>query len=412
MKKIISMLLVLMLICTFCTPAFAVTDQSRDSGICGALATYALYFDGELWIAPYAGRSGAEINDRAFCGRSEIVDVVIENGIAKIGEEAFSDCKSLRTIELPDSVTSIGQYAFSACRLLETVAIPDSVTSIEMFTFSGCSSLRSIVLPNSVASIDMYAFRSCQQLESVTICNGEATIWDRAFADCSNNLTIISHKGGEVERYATENGIAFKDIDDANDTNFAATDQVVERNNCGIRASYVLLPNGELRISGSGKIDSFAFAGRNDIKDVIIENGITIIGEGVFCGCFSLMSVSIPDSVTNIGHRAFYLCKQLESVTICNGEATIWDSAFEYCSNNLTIISQSRGYNKVEGYAARNGIAFEEIDDTNGTASILSDGILWIIIAVAVVAVGGVVALIIVKKKTAIAGGAENTDEE
>ena len=265
MKKIISMLLVLMLICTFCTPAFAVTDQSRDGGICGALATYALFSDGELWIAPEGGRSGAEINNRAFRGRSEIVDVVIENGIAKIGEEAFSDCKSLRTIELPDSVTSIGQYAFSACRLLETVAIPDSVTSIEMFTFSGCSSLRSIVLPNSVASIDMYAFRSCQQLESVTI---------------------------------------------------------------------------------------------------------------------------------------------------CNGEATIWDSAFEYCSNNLTIISQSRGYNKVEGYAARNGIAFEEIDDTNGTASILSDGILWIIIAVAVVAVGGVVALIIVKKKTAIAGGAENTDEK
>ncbi len=45
--------------------------------------------------------------------------------------------------------------------------------------------------------------------------------------------------------------------------------------------------------------------------------------------------------------------------------------------------------------------------------SILSDGNLWIIIAVAVIALGGVAALVIVKKKKkpALAGG-ENTDEE
>ena len=50
---------------------------------------------------------------------------------------------------------------------------------------------------------------------------------------------------------------------------------------------------------------------------------------------------------------------------------------------------------------------------TSGTASVLSAGTLWIIVAVAVVALGGVAALVVVKKKKkpALASG-ENTDEE
>lgn len=54
-----------------------------------------------------------------------------------------------------------------------------------------------------------------------------------------------------------------------------------------------------------------------------------------------------------------------------------------------------------------------DLSGTENTGSVLSDGNLWIIIAVAVLAIGGVAALVVVKKKKkpALASGADNTDE-
>ena len=41
------------------------------------------------------------------------------------------------------------------------------------------------------------------------------------------------------------------------------------------------------------------------IKAVVIEDGVTNIGEDAFCGYKNLTSVTIPDSVTSIGYRSF-----------------------------------------------------------------------------------------------------------
>ena len=50
------------------------------------------------------------------------------------------------------------------------------------------------------------------------------------------------------------------------------------------------------------------------IKSVIINNGITSIGEEAFRDCSSLTSITIPNSVTSIGSEAFYECSSLENV--------------------------------------------------------------------------------------------------
>ena len=46
----------------------------------------------------------------------------------------------------------------------------------------------------------------------------------------------------------------------------------------------------------------------NEIKEVVIKDGVTEVGDYAFCGCSNLTSVTISNSVKSIGLAAFYGC--------------------------------------------------------------------------------------------------------
>ncbi len=68
-------------------------------------------------------------------------EVVIPDGVKKIGSSAFERCKNLKSITIPDSVTSIGESAFAECTNLKSIIIPDSVTSIGEDAFENCDNI-------------------------------------------------------------------------------------------------------------------------------------------------------------------------------------------------------------------------------------------------------------------------------
>ncbi|MCR4875662.1 MAG: leucine-rich repeat domain-containing protein, partial [Clostridiales bacterium] len=103
---------------------------------------------------------------------------------------------------------------------------------------------------------------------------------------------------------------------------------------------------GCLRISGTGPMydyrwDSEPMADREKIRSVIIEEGITTIGNRAFLGCSNLTSISMPDSLTRIGGEAVYVC-DLESVTIPKNVESIGTWAFS-ASDRLTEIRVAEG---------------------------------------------------------------------
>ena len=53
-----------------------------------------------------------------------------------------------------------------------------------------------------------------------------------------------------------------------------------------------------------------------EVKDLVIPDGVTTIEKGAFSGWTGLTSVTIPSSVTSIGNNAFYDCFGLKSVHI------------------------------------------------------------------------------------------------
>ena len=117
--------------------------------------------------------------------------------------------------------------------------------------------------------------------------------------------------------------------------------------NCGTSVTWSLNVLGEMTISGTGAMDNYSNENQpwedslSSIKSIVIENGVTSVGEDAFYACHSLASVNIPASVTSIGSTAFFDCKELENVTIVDGSKLtyIYDGAFSCCDilGSITI---------------------------------------------------------------------------
>ena len=88
-------------------------------------------------------------------------DVVIPEGVTKIGDWGFALFKKMTSVSLPNSLTSIGKYAFAGCTSLKRINIPDGVKEIRDYTFNGCTSLRYVDLGNGVEKIGYWAFHNC-----------------------------------------------------------------------------------------------------------------------------------------------------------------------------------------------------------------------------------------------------------
>ena len=105
-----------------------------------------------------------------------------------------------------------------------------------------------------------------------------------------------------------------------------------------------LSDDGTLTISGNGEMkfwnSSYVVAwdsNRKNIKNVIINNGVTSIGNYAFEYCSNLTSITIPNSVTSIGMSAFYYCTSLTKITIPDSVTSIESFAFGRCTSLTSI---------------------------------------------------------------------------
>ena len=114
---------------------------------------------------------------------------------------------------------------------------------------------------------------------------------------------------------------------------------------CGTGVTYSLTEDGVMTISGSGamaKYDPFMTkapwdGNKASITSVVIESGVTSIGEYAFNQCANLASVTIPTGVTSIGKSAFSGCSSLTTITIPASVTTIGNGAFG--STGLTEVT-------------------------------------------------------------------------
>lgn len=146
-----------------------------------------------------------------------------------------------------------------------------------------------------------------------------------------------------------------------------------------------------LTISGTGDMEANiywdSFIDKNEIKKVVINNGVTNIGHCAFKGfknlnsidiantvkrieayafleCDNLININFPSSLKEIDEGAFCKCSNLESVILNEGITTIGESAFKYCRSVKEIYIPST-VTKIEknAFDACKHIYFIDIDN-------------------------------------------------
>ena len=100
---------------------------------------------------------------------------------------------------------------------------------------------------------------------------------------------------------------------------------------CGEELTWSLDDAGTLTISGTGAIEDYAstngtpwYGVKSKIKEIVIENGVTAIGQAAFIYIPNLTAVTIPVTVKSIGYAAFNCCGSLKDVYYA-GSSHLWN---------------------------------------------------------------------------------------
>ena len=101
---------------------------------------------------------------------------------------------------------------------------------------------------------------------------------------------------------------------------------------CGDDCTATLGDDGVLRVSGSGEMYGYDVSTRNEtpwindigrIRSVVVEDGITNVGQWAFYLCVNVENIELAQSVKKVEYSAFDELQRLKNVSMY--DTTIWD---------------------------------------------------------------------------------------
>ena len=239
-------------------------------------------YSGEVVIPSSVTHEGVDysvtrIEGNAFRGSADLTSVTIPHSVTSIGDGIFDGCTSLTSINIEE-----GNPVFDSRENCNAIIETASNTLIV-----GC---KGSTIPNGVPSIGKNAFKDCSGLTSINIPNSVTSIGNEAFSGCSN-LTKVELNNAAI---------------------------VSKKYNYNTGSSIITIFGGQ-------------------VKEYILGEDVTSIGDGAFYGCSNLISVQMTDNVTSIGEYAFSGCEKLASINISNKVTSIGDFAFRNCFKLTSI---------------------------------------------------------------------------
>ena len=299
--------------------------------------------------------SVTSIGNNAFSDCGALATVTFDSGTSSltIGDRAFKSCISLTSITIPSRVTSIGDAAFDTCEKLASITIPSGVANIGNYAFWDCDALTSITIPSSVTSIGNCAFINCGALSTVVMLpETPPTCGNDAFLDNKTGRKIYVPYESLEDYEEAANWSAYRDdfygyigIGDCGKTssdnvNWVSTGLRMVIYGSGAMADYGdSEEDDDISEEGDNKAPWASKNYRRYLTTLIIEEGVTTIGDYAFPSCTNLKTLTIGSGVKTIGDHAFYNCHNIDNLTLPDGLETIGDHAFYNCHdiNSLTL---------------------------------------------------------------------------
>lgn len=224
----------------------------------------------------------------------------------KYAHHLYIDGKEVKDLVIPEGVKSISEYAFNGADIT-SLSIPSTLEEMGQMAFSSCSSLARVTVD---AANPLYDSRNG--------CNAMVRTADNTLVMACPSTTIPEG----IEAIGSYAFFAVKGL------------------------SKLEFP------SSVKKLEDFALYCCTDLKEVVLNKGIELLGNYAFGVC-PLSKINFPESLTNIGNYCFYAtgftdivvpktwkkiganvfsnCLDLITATIEHGVSAIPQSMFYYC---------------------------------------------------------------------------------
>ncbi|MBQ8603733.1 MAG: leucine-rich repeat protein, partial [Oscillospiraceae bacterium] len=348
------------------------------------------------------------LGNLAFSGTG-LTNITIPDSVTEVGEYLFGGCGSLKEVTVPGSIKDMNKFMFFSCDSLEKVVVSDGVEIIGNSTFEVCSKLTDITLPESLKSIGKYAFSACTELKSIKFAGSKSQWvdiekieqWDYMMEEYQvsygkYDITVIQPENGTVtvdktvaavgetvtvaatpaDRYKLK-AVYVDGVEISGNTFTVIADHtvaaefienIVAEGECGTNVTWTLTDTDNdgtgdtLTISGSGAMDDYDsgsspwYDNRELINTIIVEEGVTYIGDWAFYDLDNFTCVQMPNSLIEIGEYVFESCYKLREIHFPKNIEIIPGSVFGTSTiiENITVDAENKTFFVEDGILYRN----------------------------------------------------------
>lgn len=294
------------------------------------------------------------IGENAFDNHYEIHSLSIADGIETIAYRAVASCPNLSELLLPSTLKSIGVSAFNYTHIKNPV-LPEGLESIGNNAFSSCYNLTKVTLPSTLTSLGSNIFGGSRLSAVVSHIQEPSAIGNDVFNTGNDNHLTLYVPSGTKSAYESKagwnifnkiyegeplevnvNGINYRYFDDSNEA------IVIDGDYSNMES--VTIP-GSIPIYGTNyfvkEVGPAAFYYYNNIKTIVIEEGVEIINNAAFDQCTSITSIQFPSTLKTIGNSAFASCNQGPDIILPEGLESIGGGAFHWSNSKKIVLPSS-----------------------------------------------------------------------
>jgi hypothetical protein len=352
MKKLLSVLLVFVLMCS-CMTVLAESEAEWE-------------FDMDNWAVKAYNGPGGDV----------VIPDTFENCTSDIlGKTLFMNRTDITGVVVPENCNAIQRSVFSGCTAMTSVTLPETLQAIDQSVFLNCRGLTEIRVPAAVGWIGNDAFLGCENLTSITFAGEAPAMGTDVFIgipescvyyvpdDRVEQYQAVLPQGANVQPSgAAVNSFSYVRPESEFEINAETGEIVVYKG----FAPIVEIPAQINGIDVTG-IEYDAFRGHRYAYRVIMPEGVKHIGSNAFADMWSLSHVDIPDTLEVLEEGAF-MGTYLAGIDLPVNLREIGPHAFERSS--VGWVNFPEGLRTIGDYAFDSTLFLERISLPAGMESI------------------------------------------